>query len=351
MRTTVLLHRSDEPAALVDAELDALRPDEVLVRVEATGLCHTDLVTLAGLRGAPAVLGHEGCGLVERVGEAVTDLVPGDRVVISFRFCGRCAQCDAGHPAYCEHAAHLNSSGRRPDGTPTVTVDGQPVFASFFGQSSFASHAIAPAQSCVRVAADVPAHVAAPLGCGFLTGAGAVLNTLAPTAGDRLLVVGAGGVGAAAAATALAVGVEVVVIDPMEQRRALAQSLGATAYAGLEDQLPSITHALDTTGRADVIAATLKRLSPRGVLALVGLGKVLGEIDLRDVMLRGLQLRGCVEGDAVPAVTIPRLVALYREGLLPLDRLVATFTLDEFDAALKAQRDGVAAKVVLLPPA
>ncbi|MGH1565223.1 alcohol dehydrogenase catalytic domain-containing protein [Mumia sp. DW29H23] len=348
--TTVLLHQGDGPATLVDASLDDLRPDEVLVRIEATGLCHTDLVTLAGLRGAPAVLGHEGCGRVERIGSAVTGLAAGDRVVISFRYCGRCSQCSAGHPAYCEQATQLNSSGRRPDGTPTITVDGEPVFASFFGQSSFASHAIAPAQSCVRIPADVPAHVAAPLGCGFLTGAGAVLNTLAPHEGDRLLVVGGGGVGAAAAATAIAVGVEVVVVDPLKQRRALAESLGAAAYASLDDPIPPVTHALDTTGRADVIAATLTTLSPRGILALVGLGKARGEIDLRDVMLRGLQLRGCVEGDAEPAVIVPVLVELYRGGRLPLDRLVARFGLDAFDAAVKAQRDGHAAKVVLVPP-
>ncbi|MFD1824643.1 MULTISPECIES: alcohol dehydrogenase catalytic domain-containing protein [Mumia] len=350
MRTSVLLHRGDDAASLVAAELDDPGADEVLVRIEATGLCHTDLVTLAGLRGAPAVLGHEGCGTVERVGDSVTTLAPGDRVVISFRFCGQCPQCVAGHPAYCLQAPHLNSSGRRPDGSATLTVGGRPVFASFFGQSSFASHAIAPAQSCVRIDPDVPAHLAAPLGCGFLTGAGAVLNTLAPQTGDRLLVVGAGGVGAAAAATATAVGVETVVVDPLEPRRALARSLGATAYASLDD-LPPVTHALDTTGRADVIAQMLTTLSPRGIAALVGLGKALGEIDLRDVMLRGLQIRGCVEGDAVPGELIPRLLALYRDGLLPLERLVTTFGLEEFDAAVKAQRDGVAAKVVLLPPA
>ncbi len=350
MRTTVLLHRGDGAPSLVEAQLADPQPDEVLVRVEATGLCHTDLVTLAGLRGAPAVLGHEGCGTVERVGEAVTDLAPGDRVVMSFRSCGQCDQCTGGHPAYCLQASRLNSSGRRPDGTATLTVDGEPVFASFFGQSSFASHVLAAASACVPIPADLPAPVAAPLGCGFLTGAGAVLHTLAPERGDRLLVVGAGGVGAAATATALALGVEVVVADPLEPRRTLAHDLGATAYAHLDEPLPPVTHALDTTGRAEVIAAALKKLRPRGILALVGLGSARGEIDLRDVMLRGLQVRGCVEGDASPRVLIPQLVAMHRAGLLPWERLVTTFDLDAFDAAVKAQRDGVAAKVVLVPP-
>lgn len=353
MNLAVLLSRGpDAPTALVPAELDGPRADEVVVRIEAVGVCHTDLVTRAALREIPAVLGHEGCGEIVEVGADVTDLEVGDRVVLSFRFCGVCERCRSGHPAYCEGAAALNHAGRRVDGSATLSVGGEPVFASFFGQSSFATHAVAAASACVRLTgalAGVPAQVAAPLGCGFLTGAGAVLNVLGCGAGDRLLVVGAGSVGAAALLAARSEGAEVVVVDPLAERRDLAASLGAKTAADLAAAGDGFSHALDTTGRPDVVAATLRTLAPLGVLAVVGLGRPLAEIDVRDVMMRGLQLRGCIEGDAVPRELIPELLRRYQAGDLPLDRLVSTYPLDRLDAAVEDQRAGRVLKAVLVP--
>ncbi|MGA6168284.1 alcohol dehydrogenase catalytic domain-containing protein [Amycolatopsis magusensis] len=349
MRTSVLLSRGSAPSEVVEAELDDPRPHEVLVRIEAAGVCHTDLVTRRALGSRPAVLGHEGCGFVERLGTEVDTLEVGDRVVISFASCGGCGQCRAGQPAYCASAAALNNSGRRPDGSPTIRVGGEPVFGAFFGQSSFAAAAVADARSCIRVG-DVPPEVAAPLGCGFLTGAGAVLNALRPGPGDRLLVVGGGGVGAAAVLAALSEGAEVVVVEPVAARRDLAAAFGAKAVASLDEPIPPVTHALDTTGRPELIARALGLLAPRGVLVLVGLGPVEATLDVRSLMLRGLQVRGCVEGDAVPAVLIPELVRRHQDGRLPLDRLVTTYPLNEFDRAVADQRAGSVLKPVLLPP-
>lgn len=352
MRTSVLLSRGDAPSEVVDAELDDPRPDEVVVRIEAVGVCHTDLVIRQRLGDRPAVLGHEGCGVVERLGSGVDGsadgLAVGDRVVISFASCGDCGQCRAGQPAYCASAAALTSSGRRRDGSPTIRVAGEAVFGSFFSQSSFATAALAPARSCVRVG-DLPPEVAAPLGCGFLTGAGAVLNVLRPGPGARLLVVGGGGVGAAAALTALSERVEVVVVEPIAARRDLAARFGAATAASLDDPLPAVTHALDTTGRPEVIARALGLLEPRGTLAVVGLGPAEATIDVRNVMLRGLTLRGCVEGDAEPSALIPELARRHRQGRLPLDQLVATYPLAEFDRAVADQRAGRVLKPVLLP--
>ncbi|MBN6040577.1 alcohol dehydrogenase catalytic domain-containing protein [Amycolatopsis sp. 195334CR] len=348
MRTSVLLSRGTGPSEVVEAELDDPRPDEVIVRIEAVGVCHTDLVTRRALGDRPAVLGHEGCGVVERLGAGVGTLAVGDRVVLSFASCGACAQCRAGQPAYCGSANALNNSGARPDGSPTIRVDGEPVFGAFFGQSSFAEAAVVAARSCVRVG-DLAPEIAAPLGCGFLTGAGAVLNALRPVPGDRLLVVGGGGVGAAAMLTALSEGVEVVVAEPVAARRELAGSLGAKAVASLDEPIPPVTHTLDTTGRPELIARVLDLLAPRGVLALVGLGPREATLDVRSLMLRGLQLRGCVEGDAEPAVLVPELARRYRDGRLPLDRLVTAYPLAEYDRAVADQRAGRVLKPVLVP--
>jgi len=344
----VLLSRGSAPSEIVEAELDGPRPNEVIVRVEAVGVCHTDLVTRQKLGDQPAVLGHEGCGVVERLGTDVGTLAVGDRVVISFGSCGGCGQCRAGQPAYCASAAALNSSGRRADGSATIRVGGEPVFGAFFGQSSFAGAALADARSCVPVG-DLAPEVAAPLGCGFLTGAGAVLNALRPGPDDRLLVIGCGGVGAAAVLTALSDGVEVVVVEPVAARRALATRFGATAVAALDDVRGPVTHALDTTGRPELVSRVLGLLEPRGVLAVVGLGPAETTIDVRTLMLRGLQLRGCVEGDAEPSVLVPELVRRHREGRLPLDHLVAAYPLAGFDDAVADQRAGLALKPVLVP--
>lgn len=348
MNISALLTRGTAPSELVEAELDDPRPDEVIVRIEAVGVCHTDLVTRTKLGDQPAVLGHEGCGTVERVGSSVDQLALGERVVISFASCGGCAQCRSGHPGYCAWATALNGSGRRLDKSPTLRVRNEPVFGSFFGQSSFATAALTAAASCVPVG-DVPPEAVAPLGCGFLTGAGAVLNVLRPHPGDRLLVIGAGGVGAAAALTARSEGVEVIVAEPVAARRALAARYGVTAVASLDDPIPPVTHVLDTTGRPESIARALALLQPRGVLALVGLGPAEVAVDVRTLMLSGLHVRGCVEGDAEPAVLIPELIQRYRSGLLPLDQLVTTYPLSDFDRAVADQQAGRALKPVLLP--
>ena len=237
---------------------------------------------------------------------------------------------------------------RRPDGSATIRHEGQPVFGAFFGQSSWAGLALTRASSCVPVG-DVPAHVAAPLGCSGLTGAGAVLSVLRPRRGDCLLVVGGGGVGATAALTALGEGVEVVVAEPVAARRAVLEGVGATTVASVGEVVGEVSHALDTTGRPDVIALALGTLERHGVLCLVGLGAAEAALDVRRILRRGLTVRGSLEGDADPGDLVPELLGRWREGRLPLERIVSTYPLTDIDEAIARQRDGHVLKVVLEP--
>ena len=245
MQVTAALSRGpDSPFTLETVELDEPRADEVLVRIVATGLCHTDLFTKAALPHAlgPAVLGHEGAGIVVHVGSRVNGVTPGDHVILSYRHCGDCDQCRSAGPAYCVDAHRLNSSGRRADGSATVTQNGEPVRAAFFGQSSFAEHVLATADNVVVVDKSVDLTAAAPLGCGFQTGAGAVLNVLRPVSESSVVVFGAGSVGFAALLAARSAGVATLLaVDPVPARRALAEEFGAVAIdPGSQDVVAAI---------------------------------------------------------------------------------------------------------------
>ncbi|MBA0046331.1 NAD(P)-dependent alcohol dehydrogenase [Mycobacterium sp. NPDC050853] len=351
--TAALSHSPDSPFILEELELDEPRPDEVLVKIHATGLCHTDLAFKSQVRG-PAVLGHEGAGIVEAVGDQVDGIQPGDRVVLSYRSCGHCRQCAAGERAYCSRSARLNLSGTRADGSSTLSQKGAPLFGSFFGQSSFAQYALAADDNVVVVDPSTDLAVAAPLGCGFQTGAGAVLNVLAPSSDSRLVVFGAGGVGLAAVMAAHALGVETIIaVDPVASRRAKAAELGAThtldpTAEDVAEVARGATHALDTTANPGVIATALGLLRQRGVLVLVGLGAAPGTIDLNDLMLGGKTIRGCIEGDANPKEFIPELLQMHAQGRFPMESLISTYAARDIDRAVADARSGSAIKPVLI---
>ncbi|WAZ26305.1 NAD(P)-dependent alcohol dehydrogenase [Streptomyces cinnabarinus] len=346
------------PFTLRDADLEDPRPDEVLVRMTSAGVCHTDLAMRDTWprQLTPMVFGHEGAGRVEAVGAQVTGLAPGDHVCLTFASCGDCAQCAAGHPAYCHAARARNLSGGRADGTTPLSLDGRPLHAGFFGQSSFATHAVVHERGVVKVPSDLPAVVAAPLGCGAQTGAGTVLNRLRPDPGASLVVLGAGGVGLSALMAAVAVGCDpVVAVDPVASRRALAIELGAKAAlepgSGLVAELRDLTgggahHVVETTGRPEMARRAVGALRPRGELALLGLG---GEVtfDVMGLLAKGIRVHGVIEGDSDPGRFIPELIGLHRRGLFPLERLVTTFGFEHIDAAVAAMGDGAVIKPVL----
>ncbi|MFE9059832.1 NAD(P)-dependent alcohol dehydrogenase [Streptomyces mutabilis] len=346
------------PFAVRDVELEDPRPREVLVRMAAAGVCHTDLGIQAiwPPRLTPVVFGHEGAGRVEAVGAEVTAVAPGDHVCLTFASCGACPQCAADQPAYCRSARDLNLSGGRGDGTTPLRLDGAPLHGGFFGQSSFATYAVVHERGVVKVPSDLPATVAAPLGCGGQTGAGTVLNRLRPGPGTSLVVLGAGGVGLSALMAAVAAGCDpVVAVDPVASRRELAVGLGAGAALPPDDALVATVrdltdggahHVVDTTGRPEMLHRAVGALRPRGELACLALG---GEVtfDMTRLMAKGVRVHGVMEGDSDPRRFIPELIGLHRRGLFPVDRLVTTFPFEDIGAAVAAMRDGSAVKPVL----
>ena len=361
MQITAAVSRGpDSPFTLETVELDEPRADEVLVRIVATGLCHTDLFTKAALPHAagPAVLGHEGAGIVVNVGPRVSGIAPGDHVILSYRHCGDCDQCRSAGPAYCVDAHRLNSSGRRADGSATVTQNGEPVRAAFFGQSSFADHVLATADNIVVVGESVDLAAAAPLGCGFQTGAGAVLNVLRPGIDSSVAVFGAGSVGFAALLAARSVGVTTLfAVDPVPARRTLAAEFGAVAIdPGTQDVVAAIraatgggaTHTLDTTGIPAVVGQALSSLRARGSAVVVGLGAPEVTVNIQDLMLNGKTLRGCVEGDSSVQQFIPQLLALHAEARFPFDRLVTEYRFEDINRAVADQAAGAVIKPVLV---
>jgi aryl-alcohol dehydrogenase len=346
------------PFTVRDAEIEEPRPYEVLVRMTAAGVCHTDLAMRDTWprRLTPMVFGHEGAGRVEAVGAEVTGLAPGDHVCLTFASCGACEQCAAGHPAYCHTARSRNFSGGRDDGSTPLSLDGAPLHAGFFGQSSFATHAVVHERGVVKVPSGLPDTVAAPLGCGGQTGAGTVLDRLRPRPGSSLVVLGAGGVGLSALMAAVAAGCDpVVAVAPVASRRRLAVELGAKAALAPGDGLPAALrdltdggahHVVETTGRPETVRRAVGALRPRGEVALVGLG---GEVtfDVMGLLAKGVRVHGVIEGDSDPGRFIPELVGLHERGLFPLDRLVTAFPVEDIGAAVTAMRDGTVVKPVL----
>ncbi|WP_069760787.1 NAD(P)-dependent alcohol dehydrogenase [Streptomyces sp. LUP47B] len=351
------------PFTLSDVELDEPGPHEALVRMVATGLCHTDLgVASGGLPfPLPGVLGHEGAGVVEAVGPAVTGVAPGDHVVLSFTSCGDCRNCDGGHPAYCATWLPLNLiGGRRADGTSTISRDGEPLGGHFFGQSSFAERALVDERSLVKVDQDVPLESIAPLGCGVQTGVGAVWNVLKPVTGSTIVVLGAGAVGLSAVmAAALSPATTIVAVDRFGERLTLARELGAThTVNAAEEDLGEVLAALtggqgadgivETTGNVDVLRQGVDALGARGTVVVVGAPPFGTEVSL-DVngLLGGKRVVGLTLGDAETQSFIPALVRLVKEGRLPLHRLISTYPFADIDQAVRDMRAGKAIKPVL----
>lgn len=351
------------PFTLSDIEIDEPGPHEAVVRMVATGLCHTDLgVASGGLPfPLPGVLGHEGAGVVEAVGPAVTGVAPGDHVVLSFTSCGDCRNCRGGHPAYCATWLPLNLiGGRRADGSSTISRDGEELGGHFFGQSSFAERALVDERSLVKVDPDVPLESIAPLGCGVQTGVGAVWNVLKPVTGSTVVVLGAGAVGLSAVmAAALTPATNIVAVDRVGERLALAKELGAThtvnaAEADLGGALAEITDGqgadgvVETTGNVGVLRQGVDALAARGTLVVVGAPPFGTEVAL-DVngLLGGKQIVGLTLGDAETQNFIPALVRLVKEGRLPLHRLISTYPFTDIDQAVRDMGAGKAIKPVL----
>lgn len=332
----------------------------------ATGICHTDAVVRDGIYPTPlpAVLGHEGAGIVEQVGSAVTSVRPGDRVVMSAAYCTHCVQCRTGFSAYCENLFDEDFGGKRTlDGTTSLrSSSGEIVSSHFFGQSSFATHANVVESSLIPVPPDIPLEAVAFFGCGMQTGAGSILNELRPRAGSSVAISGAGAVGLAAVMAAKVAGASTIVaIDLHESRLELAKELGAThtinaRTADTAQELLGITrgqgvnYILDTTAVPKVLSSLATALSIRGTLALVGAAKPGTEapFEIGQSLVRGWTFKTIVQGSAVPQEFIPRLVSLWQQGRFPADRLARHYRFDEINQGFADSESGAVIKPVIV---
>jgi aryl-alcohol dehydrogenase len=353
---------------IADIVLDDPREHEVLVRVVAAGMCHTDATVKERWAGAdlpPIVLGHEGAGVVERVGAAVRGIAPGDKVLMTFNSCGDCGSCRTGYPSYCDQFNHLNlnpAGTPRPGGGSGLSLpDGTPLGGGFFGQSSFAAHALASDRNVLVVdAADEDELAAlAPFGCGLQTGAGAVFNEARPRPGQALAVFGAGAVGLAAVlAAALTPAAVIVAVDVVPSRLELARALGAThTVNGAEEDVTAalrritggsgINAGIETTGVPAVQRAAVDALSWQGTLLVIGAQFGADFATPATGLLKGRSVHGIVEGSSDIYTFLPALIGLYRAGRFPADRLIRQYPLDQIDQAAADSHSGVTVKPVI----
>ena len=354
------------PMTIETLELDEPRYDEILVRVVATGVCHTDI----GMRDQtfpvpqPVVLGHEGAGVVERVGPGVRTVVPGDHVVMSYDSCGVCPTCADNQATYCYEFFGHNFAAARGDGSLSLASPSERVHGNFFGQSSFATYALCTDRNVVKVSKEVPLELLGPLACGVQTGAGAVMNALRVGAGRKLAVFGTGSVGLSAIMAARVVGATTIIgVDVNASRLALARELGAThtidPSAGnvtetiLELTGSGVDFAIEATGLPSVIRQAVDSLAPRGTCGIIGAAPLGSEVslDVMGVMTAGRVLRGIVEGDAVPRAFVPTLIELYRQGRFPFDKLVTFYPFERIEDAVRDSEHGKVVKAVVRMPA
>lgn len=353
---------------LEQIDVEEPRAGEVRVRIAGVGLCHTDLIFRDQFApfALPGVLGHEGAGVIDAVGEGVEGLAVGEEVVIGFSSCGACPRCAEHLPSYCQSFVPLNYAGMRlEDGSTAYASGGEKVTSHFFGQSSFSALTVTRARNVVKVdTAKVPLALLGPLGCGFQTGAGGVMNSLACTAGSSIAVFGGGPVGLAAVMGAVIRQCKtIVLVEPVASRRAIALELGAThvidpgSTENLAEALRAIEpmgldFAFDTTGVVPVIEAGMAALGSHGAIGLVGVpakAEAAISVNIAALMTPGHRIIGIIEGDSDPQAFIPELIAHHAAGRFPFDRLITTFPLDQINEALAAQARGDCIKVVLVP--
>src|ERR1700749_1348343 len=351
------------PLSVTEVEIDAPRPGEALVKVVASGVGHTDALARDGDMPfpAPGVLGHEGAGVVWAVGDGVTNVSVGDKVVIGWPWCGSCRNCLDGQPRYCLQLGPLVVAGSRADGATSLRrLDGSPLPSHFFGQSSFASYSICAADALVPVPADTDTSLLGPLACGISTGAGAVLNALRPFAGSSVVVYGAGAVGLSAIMAArLTAATHIIAVDRLPARLALATELGATEtidVSGGADPVAAVLEicggpadfGLDCAGNVNVLRQAADSVGMRGTVALIG-GAPAGASFSLDHMstLVGERVVGILGGEGRSAPLINTLITLNAQGRFPYDRLIERFPLDRVNEALEASHRGDVIKPVL----
>jgi len=343
--------------------LDAPGREEVLVKIVATGICHTDMVARDFVMGSPnfpVILGHEGSGIIEKVGEDVHHLKVGDHVVLSYGFCGECEICRTGNPAYCYEFFQRNFSGATVDGDHHHHDQaGNAINDNFFSQSSFATYAIAHKNNVIAVPKEVPLEILGPLGCGIQTGAGAIINTLRIKVGSSVVISGTGAVGLSAVMAAKASSATTIIaVDINAERLAFAKELGATHIINsLNENVPQrileilpngVQYGVDTTGRNEVINNTLNSMAPVGELAIIGVATKPLELATNIFLTKGYKIKFVNQGDSVSEEFIPKLIKMYQNGQFPFDKLIKTYSFEDINQAVEDSEKGKTIKSVLL---
>lgn len=350
------------PFDIQEVELDKPKSHEILVRIAASGVCHTDEAVQQQFIPVPlpAVLGHEGAGVVEEVGSEVTEFKPGDKVGISFGFDGTCKNCLSGHPSACVNLNKINFGGIQPDGTTRLSLPNGQKLSTFFGQSSFATYAVVSEASAIKIPHDdIDLGIVAPVGCGIQTGAGAVLNVLHPDFGSTIAVFGCGTVGMSAIMAANIVGCsKIIAVGGNATSLELAQELGATHTINRREEsdivgrIREITdggcdYAIDTSGNADFVKKMLASVGFMGKGVILGAtGDVTFNIQ-EELMGDSKSLIGVVEGDAIPKLFIPKLLEYYKMGRFPIDKIVKFYPFEKINEALEDSHAGKCIKAVV----
>ncbi len=355
-------HSKGEPFVIEDVELAEPKIGEILVRITASGICHTDEVVQNQFIPVPlpAVLGHEGAGIVEKVGLGVEEFQVGDHVGITFASCGTCPCCQKAKPYVCKNFNKINFGGIQPDGTSRLkTMDGQTI-STMFGQSSFATYAVVNQRSAVKVEdPEMDLGLVAPIGCGIQTGAGTVLNRLRPEFGSSIAVFGCGTVGMSAIMAAKIAGcAKIIAVGGNNKSLELAKELGATHTVNrkeVEDVVAAVkeisgggvNYSVDTTGNGDCVRKSLAFCDFDGTCAVVG---ATGDITFNiqnELMGDGKSLIGVVEGDSIPKDFIPKLIDYHRRGLFPFDKLIKFYPFEQINEAIEESHAGKCIKAVL----
>lgn len=348
---------------LEPAKIRAPKDDEVLVKIVATGMCHTDMIVRDQDYPVPLplVLGHEGAGIVEKVGPLVKDIEVGDHVVLSYGYCSQCSSCHSGHESYCKEFYPRNFGGSDMDGNNAIQdADGNPLNDHFFTQSSFATYALSLESNTIKVSKDAPIELLGPLGCGIQTGAGAVINSLKVRPGTSFVTFGAGAVGLSAVLAAQVAGATTIIaVDVVPSRLELAKELGATHVINSKEEdvvekVRDITgggalFALESTGIPAVLRQGIDSLGTLGTIGVVGAPALETDanFDVNDLLLGGKSIQGIVEGDATTKIFIPQLVELYLQGRFAFDKLVKYYDFKDINQAAKDSAEGTTLKPII----
>lgn len=341
-----ILIKPNRPLQLTEVDVAAPKAGEVLVQMVATGICHTDISVIQGKFSAPLpiIVGHEGAAIVKAVGPRVSELQVGDHVVITaLPHCGHCRFCQSAQPYYCDGLPDTSFEGTMPDGTSRFSQDGRPI-NHLFCQSSFSEYAIVMQSACVKVSKKFPLQTLAPLGCGVMTGAGAVMNCAKVGVGDKVVIIGCGGVGLAAVMAAkLSGALEIIAIDIQEKRLKLAKELGATKTAKAAT-FHDADFAFECVGHQETIAQCLKSIRAGGTAVITGACSdgLDFAIDPSDLLLKNI--KGNIAGMCVAQLFIPQLLEYHKRGLFPFDRL--TTKVYPFEEINQAIQDMIKGKVI-----